>query len=49
MAAVPEGRILVAEDSALYIVLEDRENRAGYLVSMDFNLTHVEQRDASTS
>jgi hypothetical protein len=41
MPAAPEGRILVAEDSALYIFLEDPESRSGYLVSTDFNLSHV--------
>lgn len=37
----PEGRILVAEDSALYVFLEDHESGAGYLISTDFNLSHV--------
>jgi len=41
MPAVPEGRILVGKDSALYLFLEDRESRAGYLVSTDFNLSRV--------
>jgi outer membrane protein assembly factor BamB len=41
MPAVPEGRILVVEGSALYLFLEDRESRAGYLVSTDFNLSRV--------
>jgi outer membrane protein assembly factor BamB len=41
MPAVPEGRILVGEDFALYMFLEHRESRAGYLVSTDFNLSHV--------
>ena len=41
MPATPQGRILVAEDSGLYLFLEDRESRAGYLVSTDFNLSRV--------
>lgn len=39
--AAPEGRILVAEDSALDVFLEDRDSRAGYLVSTDLNLSHI--------
>jgi len=41
MPATPQGRIVVAEDSGLYLFLEDRESRAGYLVSTDFNLSRV--------
>jgi outer membrane protein assembly factor BamB len=41
MPAVPEGRILVGEDHSLFVFLEDRESRAGYLVSTDFGLSHI--------
>jgi len=38
--AVPEGRILVDKD-ALYVFLEDRDSRAGYLISTDKNLSRI--------
>jgi outer membrane protein assembly factor BamB len=41
MPAAPEGRILVGEDASLFVFLEDRESRAGYLVSTDFGLSHL--------
>jgi outer membrane protein assembly factor BamB len=52
MPALPDGRILVDHDS-LYVFLEDRENRAGYLISTNLNLSRLQwtqraNRDWST-
>jgi outer membrane protein assembly factor BamB len=38
--ASPTGRIL-ADDSALYILLEDRDSKGGYLISTDLDLSHL--------
>jgi outer membrane protein assembly factor BamB len=40
LPAVPEGRIRV-DGSALYIFLEDRDSRGGYLISADTDLSRI--------
>jgi len=39
--ATPGGRILIKDDSALYVFLEDRDSQAGHLISTDLNLSHI--------
>jgi len=40
VAAIPEGRILVDANS-LYVFLEDRDSKAGYLISTDTELSQI--------
>src|SRR5439155_110339 len=40
LPAIPEGRIRV-EEGALYIFLEDRDSRGGYLISTDTDLSQI--------
>jgi outer membrane protein assembly factor BamB len=41
LPALPEGRILIAHDS-LYVFLEDRERRAGYLIRTNLTLSQIQ-------
>lgn len=38
---VPSGRILADGGSALFVFLDDRNSRGGYLISTDLNLSHI--------